>query len=294
MTYDQPPLVLSLQVVASLKVPNVGGAVFMSIAVILCSALNPAAGQPSPYRQLHWAYLCFYNLWLLLCPSHLSPDYSMGTIPPITSIFDSKNVLTVMTFLSLGYLILILCKHRKDEERKRIPLFSLVLMVVTFLPASNLFFPVGFVVAERVLYLPSMGFCMLVAYGMWHVFTALNSGHLKTAARVAVALLLILLSLRTLERNRVWVSEEMLYREAVRTHPNNAKMLHNLATRVADTDLEMAEKLLRMSAQVESKYVSSFTALGFVLSQQNKPQEAEEVQKLITTNLLQDAQMRLM
>jgi protein O-mannosyl-transferase len=38
-------------------------------------------------------------------------------------------------------------------------------MVLPFLPASNLFFPVGFVVAERVLYIPSMGFCIMVAYG---------------------------------------------------------------------------------------------------------------------------------
>ena len=41
----------------------------------------------------------------------------------------------------------------------------LSLLTLPFLPASNLFFPVGFVVAERVLYLPSMGSCLLVAYG---------------------------------------------------------------------------------------------------------------------------------
>ena len=35
-------------------------------------------------------------------------------------------------------------------------------MVFTFLPASNLLFPVGFVIAERVLYLPSAGFIILV------------------------------------------------------------------------------------------------------------------------------------
>jgi len=43
---------------------------------------------------------------------------------------------------------------------------SLVLLVVPFLPASNLFFRVGFVVAERVLYLPSAGYCLLVALGV--------------------------------------------------------------------------------------------------------------------------------
>jgi len=42
---------------------------------------------------------------------------------------------------------------------------SLALMVFPFIPASNLFFPVGFVVAERVLYAPSMGFCLLIAVG---------------------------------------------------------------------------------------------------------------------------------
>lgn len=42
---------------------------------------------------------------------------------------------------------------------------ALSLIVLPFIPASNLFFPVGFVVAERVLYVPSMGFCVLVAYG---------------------------------------------------------------------------------------------------------------------------------
>lgn len=43
---------------------------------------------------------------------------------------------------------------------------SLALLVLPFMPASNLFFRVGFVVAERVLYLPSAGFCLLVALGV--------------------------------------------------------------------------------------------------------------------------------
>ena len=42
---------------------------------------------------------------------------------------------------------------------------SLAMLVIPFLPASNIFFRVGFVVAERILYLPSVGFCMLVTLG---------------------------------------------------------------------------------------------------------------------------------
>ena len=43
---------------------------------------------------------------------------------------------------------------------------SLALMVVPFLPASNLFFRVGFVIAERILYLSSIGFCLLIVIGI--------------------------------------------------------------------------------------------------------------------------------
>ena len=45
---------------------------------------------------------------------------------------------------------------------------GLVLLVVPFLPACNLFFRVGFVVAERVLYLSSAGYCLLLAYALGH------------------------------------------------------------------------------------------------------------------------------
>lgn len=40
------------------------------------------------------------------------------------------------------------------------------MVVVPFLPASNVFIRVGFVIAERVLYLPSAGYCLLVALGV--------------------------------------------------------------------------------------------------------------------------------
>lgn len=48
----------------------------------------------------------------------------------------------------------------------RLVALSLSLLVLPFLPASNLFFRVGFVLAERVLYLPSAGYCLLIALGV--------------------------------------------------------------------------------------------------------------------------------
>lgn len=55
------------------------------------------------------------------------------------------------------------CKVRGEAITLSLAVF---LMTMPFIPATNLLFPVGFVVAERVLYLPSMGFCLLVAMGI--------------------------------------------------------------------------------------------------------------------------------
>lgn len=45
-------------------------------------------------------------------------------------------------------------------------LISTSLLILPFLPATNVLFYVGFVVAERILYLPSVGYCLLIGLGV--------------------------------------------------------------------------------------------------------------------------------
>ena len=47
------------------------------------------------------------------------------------------------------------------KQRNAIMLWSFSLTVIPFIPSSNLFFPIGTILAERLLYLPSMGFCLV-------------------------------------------------------------------------------------------------------------------------------------
>lgn len=61
-------------------------------------------------------------------------------------------------------------------------MLGLALIGVPFLPASNLFFRVGFVVAERVLFIPVAGYCVLFVYGLERLharFPYSNVSHLK-------------------------------------------------------------------------------------------------------------------
>lgn len=44
-------------------------------------------------------------------------------------------------------------------------LLAVLILFLPFIPACNLFVTVGFAIAERVLYTPSMGFSILIAEG---------------------------------------------------------------------------------------------------------------------------------
>lgn len=92
-----------------------------------------------------------------------------------------------------------------------------------FLPASNLFFPVGFVVAERVLYMPSMGWCLLVAHG-WRLLA-------KKRAKLAAAALIFLLlafSAKTYVRNWDWKTEYSIFASGLKVYTPPSIIMHTL------------------------------------------------------------------
>ena len=238
---------------------------------LLCSHDNPAVGLPTPYRQLHWLYLVFVNAWLLLCPAFLCADWTMGTIPPLSSLTDPRHLATMACLLGLAGLGLY--SVTSSSRRAKTVLFALSLIVFPFLPASNLFFPVGFVVAERVLYLPSMGFCLLVGYGVWLL------GH--RCRGLAVLCLLFLLTghaLKTVLRNSDWTNDRSLFKAAVRINPGNGKLYNNLGHDYEkDENFTFAEKLFRRASVVQADDVGAFINLGRMLKQLKRLQEAEEV-----------------
>ena len=103
-------------------------------------------------------------------------------------------------------------------------------MALPFLPASNLFFPVGFVVAERVLYMPSMGFCMLVAYGWSRLSSSSqpSSGRWKQVLHLSYLALLVMHGLKTYVRNFDWESEQSIFSAGLRVNQRNAKLFNNV------------------------------------------------------------------
>ncbi|XP_016779204.2 protein O-mannosyl-transferase TMTC1 isoform X4 [Pan troglodytes] len=226
---------------------------------------NPASF--SPYiltRFLTYSYLLAFNVWLLLAPVTLCYDWQVGSIPLVETIWDTRNLATiflavVMALLSLHCLAafkhsfcLLLPKVpasslpsttivsflkppqpcRTRLEHKEV-LVGLLFLVFPFIPASNLFFRVGFVVAERVLYMPSMGYCILFVHGLSKLCTWLNRCG-ATTLTVSTVLLLLLFSWKTVKQNEIWLSRESLFRSGVQTLPHNAKVHYNYANFLKD------------------------------------------------------------
>jgi hypothetical protein len=112
------------------------------------------------------------------------------------------------------------CVTRQDSV---VVLVSVAIMVIPFIPASNLVAYVGFVVAERVLYIPSLGFCLLVGHGFVKLVERFSdrSSRKKIPLLLTMLLILVLMALggRTIVRNWDWTSEETLYRSGIPVNP---------------------------------------------------------------------------
>ena len=217
-------------------------------------------------------------MWLLLSPSKLSADWRYNAVSLVETVWDWKNLSTLLCVSVLVGLFLFSLLGRERDGSRAI-LFGLSLMVFPFLPASNLLFPVGFVVAERVLYIPSMGYCMLVAYALWMLHQRLSSRQtLSILFRLLIGCLLCVHAAKTLSRNRVWYSTTSLQRAGVQFNPQNPILLSNLGIEHAiKEEYSQAELLYLTSMRQKPSYSGGYYNYGRLMKIMHRYQEAEEV-----------------
>uniref|UniRef100_A0A8K9XC42 dolichyl-phosphate-mannose--protein mannosyltransferase n=1 Tax=Oncorhynchus mykiss TaxID=8022 RepID=A0A8K9XC42_ONCMY len=207
-----------------------GVCVFYDALVLCRNGLNQSQNGRNPFPGLAfltYCYLLAFNAWLLLSPAVLCYDWQVGSIPLVESLWDMRNVAALL----LGVVMVALCLHCRLENRE--VLLGVLFLVFPFIPASNLFFRVGFVVAERVLYMPSMGYCILVAHGLGRLCSVVGRWG-TTALTVSTLLLLLLFSWKTVQQNDIWLSREALFRSGIQTLPHNAKVHYNYANFLKD------------------------------------------------------------
>jgi protein O-mannosyl-transferase len=157
-------------------------------------------------------------------------------------------------------------------------------MGATIAPVLNArWMPAG-VFAERYLYLPSVGFCWIVAWAAvrsWRVGTAAagagRSGFrmLQQAVPVAVGVVAVLYGARTVRRNRDWQSDEVLYTRTLEQQPDAQIIRTNLGAIYFDRgDLAGAEREWLASLAPAKPYASTLSNLGLLRFRQERYDEA--------------------
>ncbi|XKL65096.1 hypothetical protein PGB90_005182 [Kerria lacca] len=228
---------------------------------------NPAAFHPlSSVRFLTYSYLAAFNFWLLLFPFNLSHDWQMGSIPLVTNILDYRNLFTCLFFVFCCWTVYRILTDFEYQRHTPVTL-GLLFLITPFLPASNLLFTVGFVVAERLLYIPSMGIILLVVYGgqiLSHKI-ALNF-HKSWPVTVGFFLLVVLYISKTMQRNQDWKNRESLIKAGLSTVPSNAKMHYNWANFLREnSQRELSIEHYREALRLWPSYASAHNNLGTLM-----------------------------
>jgi tetratricopeptide (TPR) repeat protein len=151
-------------------------------------------------------------LAVLAWPVRLSCDYSFAQIALARGTLADWAAWTAVAAVAAVAAIL--------YRRQSTGFFLAAFAFVTLLPASNLLFPIGTIMAERLLYLPAIAFAGCLAAGVYAGMRRLGRPNL---APVLLGIVTALFAARTLARNADWHDALTLAASAVRESPNSFK-----------------------------------------------------------------------
>ena len=150
---------------------------------------------------------------LLIVPQPLTHDYYPRHIG-IMSFGDWQVLLSVAVYVGLIVLILRGLKNRSLVS------FGIAFFLITLSIVSNIIFPVGTNMAERFMFMPSLGFCLVLAI----LISQQAAGGRRQAAIGIFLALAGLYSLKTFTRNPAWKDNYTIFTTDIETSPNSAKL----------------------------------------------------------------------
>lgn len=169
-----------------------------------------------------------YYLLLMIFPHPLSSDYSFNTIPIVSGGGDPAFLAVLLIHLFLLFFAI------KKFREKHILSFCILFYLVSMSIASNIFMIIGTHLAERLLFFPSIAFCLALSYLICKLFKinitetiATFNAFFRTAKTYVLITggIILLFTLKTTARNKDWKSNEALFEKDIETVPNSAHML---------------------------------------------------------------------
>ena len=230
---------------------------------------NPLAHIPFPARVVTGIKVLFENVGLVVWPVSLSSDYSYNQIEIINR-WSSPAGLAFCAAI-LGLIVLIAWSRR----RARHIFFGLGFFLITYSLVSNLVVVIGTIRADRLLYMPALGIVFIAGTLISSALQSIRRPQTRNAAYAAIAIVILLLSARTILRNKIWKDEMTLALTTVQTAPKSFRAHRNLGVAYAsESRFDEALKQYRIAESIYSEEPLLLSSIGLALSKTDKTEEA--------------------
>ena len=214
---------------------------------------NPLAVVSARWRILNAFRIAWKYAGLHFYPAKLSCDYSFNTIPIY---LDWRHTLPALlaALAAVGAWIWAVWKRRSGL------IIAGGIYLGGFAITANLLMPTGTIMGERLAYLPSAGFCLLVALG-WNWLRDRQ----RILALAALTAVVAAFGMRAMVRNRDWQDNLNLYSAGVRVSPGSAKMHGNLGGEyMASVQWDLAATEYQTALRINPDYPDVLAAYGLL------------------------------
>ena len=257
---------------------------------------NPAGFAQDRFTRVFsvsWVY-CLY-IWDVLLPKDLSPDWSGVSISLIESRYDLRVAIVLLLWgiasaavWSLVAGISIQTTETQAQTRRVCLIAFWAFIFCPFLLSSNLLVVVGLMKADRVLYSPLMGFCILEALVLKSLcFGCLpyvsEKGSRRRSAKFWVGYTLYLTQMglyaaKVHERNLAWSDSLNLWMRAYQINPKSAHTMYNCGYELSlKKRYDEAEHVLRPIGDPHVDGPSNTFVYSMVLYNLDRCEEANDL-----------------
>ena len=169
-----------------------------------------------PERIATNLYIYLYYIKLLIFPHPLSWDYSFNQVP-VKTIADGWVLMSAVFFSAL------LVYTVRNFKNRKITGFGILVYLTTFSIYSN-FTPsitIGSTIGERFMFIPSLGFCTVLVYGIYQFLIKLNIIKTNQVLLVISLVIGIIYTAKSINRIPVWQDNLTLCYSGIRDAPKS-------------------------------------------------------------------------
>lgn len=231
--------------------------------------------------------LGMYAVRIVWPAGNLSSDYSYDQIPVTGNFLDPLFLLGFSIMVTAVYGLL---RSLKENVSPWTAVAGGAFLFF-FFPVANIVFPIGTIMGERLMYAPSLGFCILASAG-FSLFSEKPVGSEKSVwqllsvnkpAGILVAVVLMAYGALTMRRNFEWRDEPSLFFSAAERSPNSVLSRSNKgAVLLLRGELDLARKEIEAAQAIYPRYNHNLNNLGLLyLKQGDLPAAKEQFKKTL-------------